>query len=334
MKNVLIFGTGSVGTVHAMLLQKAEARVTCVCRSTYAAAKASGFTVHSTIFGTQSFRPNIVKTVKEAVSEQPPTAPFDFIVVCVKALETGDPGQSPPRIIEPAVRRGHTSIVIIQNGLGVERIYHDAFPDNPIISAVTYLPTAQTGPGTFSHSETQKLHIGPYPAAGAGGEKSLEKTRTFAGLITAAGGNAVVHGDIQIERWKKLIGNTTWNPICALSGCRDLEFLEASPELAQFFIINSMREVVAVAVALGYGEHVNEDAIKMQVDRSKARNWPGVEPSMLADMEAGRPMEVETVIGEVVRVAKRKGVDVPRLETLYLLLKAYNGKLRLKCDSD
>jgi 2-dehydropantoate 2-reductase len=84
-----------------------------------------------------------------------------------------------------------------------------------------------------------------------------------------------------------------------------------------------MREVVAVAAALGYGDYLSDDAVIFQMQRSKLRKWPGVAPSMMTDVLSAKSIEVEAVIGKVVKVAREKGVDVPRLETLYLLLKAY-----------
>lgn len=319
MVRVLIFGSGNVGTVYAMLLQKGGAEVTCVCRSNLETAKSRGFTVRSTIFGNHTFFPIVVASVQETVDANEST-PFDFVVDCTKALPSSNP--SPASLLRPAIRIGHTSIVLIKNGIGVERPYRDAYPENAIISGVTYLPTTQICPGTVSHTETQKLHLGLYPAGNATAALH-SKEESFAKLIHTGGAEATVHIDVQIERWRKLIGNATWNPICALSRCRDLEFLQAS-DLASSFVAHAMHEVVAVAVALGYGHFVQANAVETQVQRSAARLWPGVEPSMMSDIKHGRPMEVEAIIGEVVKLGKDNAVDVPRLETLYVLLMGLN----------
>ncbi|PMD28764.1 2-dehydropantoate 2-reductase [Hyaloscypha variabilis F] len=319
MARILIFGSGNVGTVYAMILHMAGAEVTCVCRSTFDVAKSDGFTVHSTVFGDHTFFPTVVASVQEAVDANKSLA-FDYVVDCTKALASSS---SPPAsLIRPAIRIGHTGIVVIKNGIGVERPYREAFPDNTIISGVTYLPTSQITPGIVSHTETQKLHLGRFPAGDATAAPCT-KTMSFAKLIWAGGAEATVHIDIQIERWKKLIGNATWNPICALSRCRDLEFLRAS-DMATSFVIQAMHEVVSVAAALGFSEFVQASAVETQVQRSAARSWPGVEPSMMSDMKYGRPMEVEAIIGEVVRLGKDNNVDVPRLETLYVLLMGLN----------
>lgn len=331
MARILIFGTGSVGVMYAFLLQRAGADVTCVCRSTYESAKLNGFTIESTVFGVHVFNPTIVKSVHEAVEQQTTRVMFDYIVVCTKSVSGTDKSRSPPLLIQPAVRVGVTSIVIIQNGIGNERPYREAFPDNTIISGVTYMPVSQLSPGVFSHTETQKLHLGVYPANDAT-PLDHRSTERFADLLKSAGAEAQIHEDVQVERWIKLVGNATWNPICALSRCRDLEFLQASQDLEEAFVVESMREVVKVAAASGYGSHVNEDTTRMQVARNRARKWPGVEPSMMADMLSGKPMEVEAIIGEVVHIAKEKGVDVPRLETLYLLLRAYEWGVRREAE--
>lgn len=321
MKRILVLGTGSVGTVYAMLLSKGGADVTCVCRSNYTAARENGLLVRSTIFGEQLFRPTVARTVRDACENH--SLPFDFVVVCMKAVQ-GQDAHFWQDLLSPAVRSTQTAIVVIQNGLGVEDVFHGACPHNTIVSGVTYLPTSQAIPGIVSHTETQRLHLGPFPAHTAT-DADRVFCEGFAELIRAAGGDATVHTDVQIERWKKLIGNATWNPICALSRRRDLEFLRASPDLAEAFVIDSMREVLAVADALGYGEHITAHSITTQMQRSRLRAWPGVEPSMLADVLNGKPMEVEVVIGNVVKAAKRSGVPVPRLETLYLLLKAFES---------
>lgn len=323
MPRILVFGAGSVGVIYAFLLQRAGADVTCICRSTYEIAKLNGFTIDSTIFGTHNFRPTVTKSVQEALDQQTHSISFDFMVVCTQAISNTDVLESPPSLIQPAVRVGATSIVIIQNGLGVERIYREAFPDNTIISGVTYMPVTQVSPGVFSHTETQRLHLGVYPAHSAT-PLDHHRSESFANLVKSAGGHAECHPDVQAERWAKLVGNATWNPICALSRCRDLEFLRASPALAEAFIVEVMREVANVAAASGYGSHITEDTINMQLARSKARTWPGVEPSMLAGVVLGKPTEVEGIIGEVVKVASEKRVKVPRLETLYLLLRGYD----------
>ncbi|KAK5064585.1 hypothetical protein LTR84_000418 [Exophiala bonariae] len=325
MVNILIFGTGSVGTVYAMILLNAGANLTCLCRSNLEAAKSHGFTIKSSIFGEQKIFPTVVGSIQE-VADANSSSPFDFVVVSTKA--TSQSAVAAVTSLRPLVKAHFTTIVLIQNGIGIENSFHDAFPDNSIISGVTYLPTSRIGQTVYSHTETQILHLGPFPA-GRASAAERQHTDDFAALIRAGGGHALVHTDVQVERWKKLIGNTTWNPICALSRCRDLEFLQSSV-LAPDFVRRVMLEVVAVANAIGYGEHIQLSAVESQMQRSAARSWPGVEPSMMSDMSHTRTMEVEAIVGQVVQVAKGNGIDVPRLETLYVLLSGLDWALKSK----
>lgn len=157
--------------------------------------------------------------------------------------------------------------MVTQGGLGIGKAYHDAFPSNTVISGVTYLPTSQIDPGIVSHTRTQRLHLGMYPSD-AMTEFGLPVMNKMAGMMTAAGGHVAIHSDVQAERWKRLIGNAEWNPICALSRCRDLEFLDLTPRNAQEFIVACKQEVVAVAGALGHGGVIREDAVEAWMQRS------------------------------------------------------------------
>jgi 2-dehydropantoate 2-reductase len=82
-----------------------------------------------------------------------------------------------------------------------------------------------------------------------------------------------------------------------------------------------MHEVASVARAVGYQE-IDSKMIEFQISRATARDLPGVEPSMLADVLAGRAMEVEAIVGNTVRIAQDQGVKIPLLNALYVLAKA------------
>jgi 2-dehydropantoate 2-reductase len=321
MPRILVFGSGSVGVLYSFLLHKAGAHIVCVCRSNYHVAQLHGFTIKSTIFGQHSFKPTIVSSVEEAVCLD--SKSFDFVLVCTKAIPENQ--ASVVTALLPAMTSEMTSLVIIQNGLGVEKTFaKHAFP-GAIISGVTYSPTSQIEPGVYSHTETQRLSIGCYPAAEH--QKHTGTLTSLSALLEAGGSTVTICEDIQVERWKKLIGNTTWNPICALSRCRDLEFLSAS-SLATEFVRKAMKEVVAVAAASGYAAIITEEAVEAQLLRSAARKLPGVEPSMMADMRLENKLEVEAIIGEVVSSANALGVDTPRLETMYVLLSGLDWSLQ------
>lgn len=305
---VLLFGAGGVGTVYLWLLSKTST-TTAVCRSNYDVAKRDGFIINSSIFGQNiHFRPNVVKTCEEAAATD--STPFDYIVVCSKAIP-----DTVPKWIASAVTPKHTAIVLLQNGLGIEDEYKAAFPDNPIISTVLYFPATQRPAGVVTHGEIERLELGAFPFSAPD-----THAKAFASLLTAAGATAILHQDIQHIRWTKLLLNASWNPMCALARSKDTEILTSSAE-ADPVVEAVMLEIRDVAAAYGYD--ITLEKVQFELDRARARIalGSGIKPSMLQDVQSGRRIEVEAILGNPVRLAKAKGVRCDRLELLYVLAK-------------
>jgi 2-dehydropantoate 2-reductase len=313
MARVLVFGAGSIGAAYIYIFTKGGAQVKAVCRSNHTAAKANGFLINSTLWGDVHVQPEVFCDPSEA------SGPWDFVVVCSKAMPNQNP--STAQTIKPAVGPS-TTIVIIQNGIAVEEEYAALFPDNPILSGVVYLPATQTAPAVIAHKEVELLYIGTFPANAPDGHKA--SAREFASIIKAGGGTVEVHDDVQLQRWSKLLVNAAWNPTCALTRSRDAQFLRSSPG-ALDFVRSVMHEVASIAQAVGYKE-IDTNMIEFQISRATARNLPGVEPSMLADVLAGRAIEVEAIVGNTVRIARDHGVRTPLLSALYTLAKALDSQ--------
>jgi len=307
---VLLFGTGSVGTIYLWLLSKV-ADTTAVCRSNYDVAKRDGFIINSSVFGQGiHFKPEVVRDCREAASNAA-DVPYDYVVVCSKAIPA-----IVPKLIAPAVTPGKTAIVLIQNGVGIEQEYADAFGSNPIVSTVAYLPATQRPAGTVKHGEVERLELGPYPTS-----SSKEPAKAFTELIKAAGGTADFYEDVQPKRWFKLLVNASWNPICALTLSKDTSILESCTE-ATAVLLAIMMEIREIANA--YGCTMTKEEVEYQLGRAQARIPinAGIEPSMLQDVQASRRIEVEAIVGNAVRMGKAKGVRCDRLEMLYVLAKA------------
>ncbi|KAH7410075.1 2-dehydropantoate 2-reductase [Phaeosphaeria sp. MPI-PUGE-AT-0046c] len=306
---VLLFGAGGVGAVYLYILQKV-AETTAVCRSNYEVVKKDGFILNSAIFGQGiKFKPTVVKTCEEAASIAS-GSPYDYIIVCSKAI----PGLV-PKLIAPVVTPGKTSIVLLQNGVGIEQEYADAFPKTPIISGVVYLPATQRPSGVVKHGEIELLQIGAYPSSAPS-----SPAKAFAALIQTAGGTAKFYDDVQAKRWVKLLINTSWNPMCALARSKDTEVLASCSEAVDVVraVMTETREIAAA-----YGYTMTEEQIEQQLGIAQARVPinAGIEPSMLQDVLAGRRIEVEAIVGNVVRMGKAKGVKCERLEMLFVLAK-------------
>ncbi|KPI36554.1 putative 2-dehydropantoate [Cyphellophora attinorum] len=320
MANILMFGTGSIGAVYTCILDKGGANVTCVCRSNYQEINENGIEVTSTVLGKLCSRPKVVQSVQEAVTL--PEQPYDYVFVCTKVIPKTM--KQTLEALHAVLKSGATTIVLIQNGLGIEKPYADAYPSATIISGVVYLPTTEIAPGVFLHEEVERLHLGLYGSSTS--TSSHSRLESLATIIRNGGGTAVVEEDIQRQRWQKIIANGAVNTICALSKCRDRQLMDLSP-LGTPLIKNVMLEIAAVAEVAGYADVAGAEAVENQLQRSLSRPYPGVQPSMLADVFNGKPLEVEAILGEIVRVGLSKQVSIPRLETLLVLLQGLDAYL-------
>lgn len=323
----LLHGSGAIGTIYLYLLQRAGFDITAVCRSNYDAVKSSGFLIDSDRYGHGlRFHPKVARSPAEAAQTNPEG--FDFVIVTTKAL----PETRTAEVIRPAVTPGKTCIVLIQNGIAIEDEYVAAFPENPLLSCVVYLPTTQIAPGHIDMRDFELLEVGTFPAPAytdASRPHVKAAADTFMEMLRTAGSNAKWYDDVQEKRWNKLLLNAPWNPMCALTLSRDVALLAATPE-AEKAVEDVMLEVVAVGAALGY-HSISAQAAKEQLARATERvGGKGIEPSMLVDVLWERRMEVETILGNPVKVAKRLGVPVPRLEMLYVLTKALDEAVALR----
>ena len=315
---VLIFGSGSVGATYGYILSRAipAHNIVAICRSNYSAAIENGFTIHSTFWGNDlNYKPRVTRDPSEAISH----GPFDFIIVANKVLPNAP---STPSLLNPVISE-NTALVLIQNGINIEQPWSTAFPFNPILSCTTYLPVTQTSPAVIHHAQLEHLHIGTYPSTAPPSHKTA--ATTFNSLIRAGGASSTIHDNIQPERWTKLLANASWNPISALSRSRDAQFLRSSTYAANY-VRDVMREIASIARAEGY--EMEEEVIETAIGRSMARDLPGVEPSMCADALAGREMEVDAIVGNALKVAQERGLEVPLLRGLYALIKGLDESLR------
>ncbi|PIB02901.1 putative 2-dehydropantoate 2-reductase [Cercospora beticola] len=311
---ILLHGTGGVGAVYAYQLLKGGADVTAICRSNYEAVKDNGILIDSDIYGKGlHINPKVARTPQEAAEN----GPYDYLLVATKAF----PESKTSETIAPAVTPGKTTIALLQNGVGIEQEYAERFPENTLLSCVIYQPTTQISPGHVRHGNFESFATGPFPASAhenpsvkASGEKLVE-------ILNAGGGNATYHSDIQELRWSKLLLNVPFNSITALTLARDLPFL-ASSELAEPVVKGVLDEVVAISQALGYKNITKEGAYEGLAKIMARKGTLGIEYSMLTDVLHARKMEHEVILGNPVRTAQKLGVQVPRMEMLYALVKA------------
>ena len=138
--------------------------------------------------------------------------------------------------------------------------------------------------------------------------------QAIAGALIKAGLKAPIQPRIRNEIWLKLLGNATLNPVSALTRAT-LEQIVTSPATREL-VRTLMEEVDLVAKALGI-----EVPLTIEKRMEGAAATGSHRTSMLQDLDAGRPLEVEALLGAVVELASGAGVAVPSLETVYGLTK-------------
>lgn len=130
----------------------------------------------------------------------------------------------------------------------------------------------------------------------------------------------VLSQDIQFDRWKKLLWNASFNPISVVEGELDTKQILDDPRLKSL-VRNVMFEVKTLAKTQGY--EISEELIEQTIDSTAARSVPSI-TSMLLDFKARRKMEIEAILGNSLRFASEKNVDLPLMQNLYQKLKQLN----------
>ncbi|ROR01792.1 2-dehydropantoate 2-reductase [Desulfosoma caldarium] len=296
--DVLVVGAGAIGGYYGGRLAQGGACVSVVARSDYAVVVREGIRIQSPA-GDFHFRPDRVVREAEDLGRYP-----DVILVGLKVLEHIRPEELIRGAMGPK-----TSVLLIQNGVDVERPVAEAFPENEILSGLAFICVHRTAPGYVLHQDYGRLVLGRYPQ---GASSTAEK---LAEIFRRAGVPCEVTASVVTARWQKLVWNAPFNPMSVLcGGASTAEML--GHEETENLVRAVMQEVCAVASAVGHA--LPDDVVDRMI--ADTRTMTPYKTSMLLDYEAGRPMEVEAILGNAVRIARRHGVQVPHMETLYALM--------------
>jgi 2-dehydropantoate 2-reductase len=205
------------------------------------------------------------------------------------------------------------TIMTVQNGLGAEEVVR-RHGDWPLISAVTFMS------GT-KHSDTHVEYILDTPTwLGPFGETPFDRVREVAQLLVDSGLKAEALPDLRPAQWSKLIFNATVNGVSALTGLpHDAHFAAESGISDLGYLVHGLVDE-GKRVAAAAGVQLHDDPWEMNVLATKRGS--AHYPSMLEDVDARRPTEVELINGALVREAERCGVEAPLHTALYRLVKA------------
>jgi 2-dehydropantoate 2-reductase len=207
-------------------------------------------------------------------------------------------------------------------GLRLERVdpggaIAKAIPPERVVGSLAYFSTDIVEPGVIHHTEGNRISFGE-----PDGTRS-DRTRKIAEALISAGFRCPITTRFRHEIWVKLIGNIAFNPISALTGAT-LEEMARHPDVSRV-VREIMTETEAVAGKLGI-----ELPISIDQRMAGAEIVGAHKTSMLQDLEAGRPMELDPIVGAVVELGERLGVPMPSTRAVYACVKMLDEKRRAR----
>ena len=307
----LIAGAGAIGAYLGARLAQAGFDVTLFARGPHLRAMQERGVHVKSVDGDFVARPAIAGSLEEV-------GPVDVVFLGVKAH--GLPQLAPK--LKPMLGP-ETTVVSTQNGIPwwyfqgfggewegmrLERVdpagvISSAIEGHRVVGSIVYFSTEIIAPGVIQHTEGNRISLGE-----PDGTRS-ERSHRIAEALIASGLRCPVTTRIRHEIWVKLLGNASLNPVSALTRATVAQMLR-DPGV-RFVIRTIMQEVEAVSRKLGMDLPVSIDQRIAGAEKVGEHKT-----SMLQDLEAGRPMELEALMGAVVELGER--VELPIAHTLVL----------------
>jgi len=323
----LIAGAGAVGAYIGARMAHAGFDVTLFARGPHLHAMQERGVLVKSNQGDFEARPEVAGSLEEV-------GPVDAVILAVKA-------HSLPRLaaqLKP-VLRADTVVVSTQNGIpwwyfqgfGGEfegmRLEHvdpggviaEAIEGSSVLGAIVYFSTETLAPGVIQHIDGNRISLGEPDIQHIDGNRiSLgepdgtrsDRCRRMAEALIASGLRCPVTTRIRQEILVKLLGNASFNPVSALTRATLVQMVR-DPGVSTV-IRNIMQEVEAVSRKLGMTLPVSIDQRMAGAEKVGEHKT-----SMLQDLEAGRPLELDALVGAVVELGDRVGVSMTHTRTVY-----------------
>ena len=313
---ICIVGAGAIGGVLGAKLAGAGHEVSLIARGDHLAAiRATGLTLRNAE-GERAF--NV------AASDRPGDfGPQDAVFIALKAYSIGP---LLPRLA--SLLRPDTAVVTAINGIPwwyfcreggrfdgerIECLDPDgamlrALDPQHLVGCVVHASAEVIAPGVVHHTSGRDFILGEIDGA------ATARVDAIAAALERAGLHAPISRRIRDDVWTKLIGNTSYNPVAALTGALMSE-INASPGLVEL-IRRMMAEAMQVAAAHGARITVTLDeriAISRRLGAAKI--------SMLQDLERGRPLEIDAIVTAVCELGRKAGVPTPTIDGVEALIR-------------
>ncbi|HUY04117.1 MAG TPA: 2-dehydropantoate 2-reductase [Rhodocyclaceae bacterium] len=314
---ICVVGAGAIGGYLAVELAASGHQLTVIARGEHLAAiRERGLRLAFQDGSERTARPFATSSFEQA-------GRHDLVILGLKAHQLSAVAADIPRLFEES-----TIVLTLQNGLpwwyfqrsggrfaghilqsvdpgGVIARHIDAAR---VIHSVVYPAAELVAPGVIHHHEGNRFPLGEPD------NRATERVRNLSAMFTAAGFKAPVLSDTRGEVWLKLLGNVSLNPISALAHATVIDICRYP--LTRELLENMMGEAKAVAESLGV-------AIRLPIERriAGAETLGRHKMSMLQDVEAGRALEIDALVGAVAELGELTGVPTPCVKALYACTK-------------
>jgi len=297
---IAIMGTGGVGGYYGGLLAKAGKDVTFIARGAHLQA------ICKTGLQVKSVHGDFQVSKAKATDKPADVGPVDLIIFATKTYQTDEAAKA----IKPMVGKD-TVVVPLQNGVDAADRIGEVVGMDHVLGGATWLSAAIEAPGVIGqYSEFRRIALGEFSG------KTTPRLTSVYDLLKETGAAVEVSDNILKVLWTKFVFIASVSAMGSLTRVTFGEY-RGVPE-ARAVLGEAIGEAAAVARARG----VKLDAdILAKTQAFIESSAPGIKPSMQRDVEAGKPSELESLIGVVVRMGAEKNVPTPVMRFAYAMLK-------------
>jgi len=292
---IAVIGGGAIGGYYGARLAQHGHDVHFLLRSDYDAVRRDGWRIRS-YAGDFCLAPD----ASHICNDPRQMPPADLVLVAIKTT-ANDQYES---LIAPLLKHD-TAIVSLQNGLGNDERLAELFGAPRVVGGMAFVCSNRLAPGVIHHIAYGRISVGEF------GSPPGQRVARIADLFTSSGIPAEVLADLRQGRWKKLVWNVPFNGLGAVLDQSTDRLI--SDDGGVQIVSALMKEIIVAAESLGLAMPPDMAGRMLR----HTRTMGAYRTSMQIDRQGGRPMEIESILGEPLRQARRQGVQTPRLEMLY-----------------
>ena len=302
-----ILGTGALGGFYGAKLQKAGAEVHFLLHRDYKHVSANGLIVES-----KDGDFNLPEV--NAYNDAKMMPECDVVVISLKTTQN----HLLPKIL-PTVIKDDGVVLVLQNGLGIEEEIAEIVGSDKVMGGLCFLCSNKIAPGHIRHLDYGQIKLGEY-AVNYNPAGISDRMRLIKADLEKAGIKIELTEDLNQARWQKLVWNIPYNGLSVVLNATTNELMADTH--TRKLVEQLMYEVVAGAKS--FARIIDDSFVEMMLDYTvKMKPY---RTSMKIDYDEKRPLEVEAIVGNPLRKAQEKGINLPRIECLYRQLKFLDAR--------